>query len=71
VVTWGVVGAVALLALELVLGVLGAVLGAAFPLLRFLVFTVAPLALAGWGVMKVFERLPRPEAPADDLAPRG
>jgi len=35
---------VAIVALKLVLGVLGAVLGAAFGVLRFLLFTVAPLA---------------------------
>jgi uncharacterized membrane protein required for colicin V production len=64
-VTWVVVGAVALVALKLVLGVLGAVLGAAFGVLRFLLFTVAPLALAGWLVMKAVERLRRRDAPAD------
>jgi len=65
VLTWIVVGAVALVALKLLLGLVGAVLGpvfgAAFGILSFLLFTVAPLALAGWVVMKLVERLRRPE----------
>ncbi|HEX7088531.1 MAG TPA: hypothetical protein VF192_00250 [Longimicrobiales bacterium] len=63
--TWVIMGAVALVALKLVLGVLGAVLGAAFGVLSFLLFTVAPFALAGWVVMKGVERLRRRDAPAD------
>lgn len=51
VLTWTVVGIVAVLALKLVLGLVGA----AFGLVGFLLFTVGPILLVGWLAMKAWE----------------
>lgn len=49
--TWIVVGIVALMAIKLVLGLLGM----AFGLVSFLLFTVGPIVLLGWLAMKAWK----------------
>lgn len=64
VLTWVVVGVLALFALKVAFGVLrvlGAVFGIVLGILLTLVFTVLPLVVLGWLVMKVIERLRRRE----------
>jgi hypothetical protein len=58
IVTWTIVGIIAILAIKLVLGVLGFVLGLA----GFLFFVVAPLILLGWLVMKAWQAFTQPAA---------
>jgi hypothetical protein len=48
---WAILVVVAVVALKLVLGLLGIVLGFA----AFLLFTVAPIALVGWLIMKAWQ----------------
>jgi hypothetical protein len=50
IVTWVVIGVLAVLALRIVLGLVGA----AFGLIGFLLFTVAPLVLVGWLAVKAY-----------------
>lgn len=49
--TWIVVGIVAIMAIKLVLGLLGM----AFGLISFLLFTVGPIILVGWLAMKAWK----------------
>lgn len=49
--TWIVVGIVAIMAIKLVLGLLGM----AFGLVSFLLFTVGPIVLLGWLAMKAWK----------------
>ena len=49
--TWTVVGIIALMALKIVLGLLGA----AFGLVGFLLFTVGPILLVGWLAVKAWD----------------
>ena len=49
--TWIVVGIVAIMAIKLVLGLLGM----AFGLVSFLLFTVGPIVLVGWLAMKAWK----------------
>lgn len=49
--TWTIVGIVALVAIKLVFGLLGM----AFGLVTFLLFTVGPLLLVGWLAMKAWQ----------------
>jgi hypothetical protein len=48
---WAILVVVAVVALKLVLGLLGIVLGFA----AFLLFTVAPIVLVGWLIMKAWQ----------------
>jgi hypothetical protein len=48
---WAILVVVAVIALKLVLGLLGIVLGFA----AFLLFTVAPIVLVGWLIMKAWQ----------------
>ena len=50
IVTWTVVGIIAVLALKAILGLLGM----AFGLVGFLLFTVAPVLLLGWLAVKAW-----------------
>ena len=50
IVTWTVVGIIAVLALKLVLSLLGM----AFGLITFLLFTVGPILLVGWLAVKAW-----------------
>lgn len=50
IVTWTIVGILAVLALKLVLGLLGM----AFGLVTFLLFTVGPILLVGWLALKAW-----------------
>jgi len=62
IVTWTIVGFLALIALKIAVGVLrvlGAVFGFVLGLLLTLTFTILPLAVLGWLVMKLIERLQR------------
>lgn len=56
IVTWGIIGLVAILAVKIVLAVLGVVLGFA----GFLLFTVAPILLVGWLAMKAWRAFTQP-----------
>lgn len=49
--TWTAVGIVAVLAIKLVLGLMGA----AFGLVGFLLFTVGPILLVGWLAVKAWD----------------
>lgn len=49
--TWIVVGIVAIMAIKLVLGLLGM----AFGLVSFLLFTVGPIILVGWLAVKAWQ----------------
>lgn len=49
--TWTAVGIVAVLAIKFVLGLVGA----AFGLVGFLLFTVGPILLVGWLALKAWE----------------
>lgn len=51
VVAWIIIGFVAIVAIKIVLGLLGMVFGLA----AFLLFTVAPVLLVGWLVMKAWK----------------
>jgi hypothetical protein len=48
---WAILVVVAVVALKLVLGLLGIVMGFA----AFLLFTVAPIVLVGWLIMKAWQ----------------
>lgn len=64
IVTWTIVGILAVLALKLVAGILGM----AFGLVSFLLFTVGPILLVGWLAVKAwkaFAKEPREEQPLD------
>jgi hypothetical protein len=50
-VKWAVIIIIAVVALKLVLGLLGIVMGLA----AFLLFTVAPVVLIGWLIMKAWQ----------------
>ena len=50
IVTWTVVGIIAVLALKLVLSLLGMAMG----LIGFLLFTVGPILLVGWLAVKAW-----------------
>ena len=50
IVTWTVVGIIAVLALKFVLGLLGM----AFGMVTFLLFTVGPILLVGWLAVKAW-----------------
>lgn len=50
-----VVGLVALVGMVVVLALLGAVFGLALGLVKFLLFTVAPVALIGYVVLRFFQ----------------
>ncbi len=66
IVTWLVVGILALLALRIAIGVLrvlGAVFGIVLGVLLTLTFTILPLVVLGWLVMKLIERLRRHDEP--------
>lgn len=56
VVTWTIIGVVALLAIKVVLGVLGMVLGLA----GFVLFTVGPIILLGWLAIKAWQAFSQP-----------
>jgi hypothetical protein len=58
IITWTVVGVIAILAIKVVLGILGLVLGLA----TFLFFVVAPLVLLGWLAAKAWQAFTRPAA---------
>jgi hypothetical protein len=58
IITWAIIGFVAILALKLILGVVGFALGLA----GFLVFTVAPVLLLGWLALKAWQAFSRPTA---------
>lgn len=55
VLTWTVVGILALLAIKFVLGLVGM----AFGLVTFLLFTVGPILLVGWLAMKAWNAFTR------------
>lgn len=55
---WGGVGVMALIALKIVLKLLGIVMG----FVGFLFFTVLPLLVVGWLVMKLWQAFTRPPA---------
>nr|PZN91866.1 MAG: hypothetical protein DIU52_00415 [bacterium] len=62
IVTWTVVGVLALVALKVVvaaLRVLANVFGILLGVLLTLTFTILPIAVLGWLVMKLIERLRR------------
>lgn len=50
--TFIIVGVIAVVGISIVLALLGAVFGLALGLAKFLLFTVAPLALIGYVVMR-------------------
>lgn len=50
--TFVIVGVIAVVGISIVLALLGAVFGLALGLAQFLLFTVAPLALIGYVVMR-------------------
>jgi hypothetical protein len=56
IVTWTIVGIIAVLAIKMVLGLLGVVLGLA----GFLLFTVGPILLLGWLAMKAWRAFSSP-----------
>lgn len=56
IVTWAIIGLVAILAIKIVLGLLGIVLGFA----AFLLFTVAPILLVGWLAVKAWQAFTAP-----------
>ncbi len=51
-----IVGIIAIVVIGVVLAVVGAVLGLAFTLVGFLLFKVAPLLLVGYVVFRLFSR---------------
>lgn len=55
VVTWTILGVLALIAIKLVFRLLGVVLGLA----AFVLFTVAPLVLIGWLALKAWNAFTR------------
>lgn len=56
---WGGVGIMALIALRMLLKLLGLVMGFA----AFLLFTVLPLVLIGWLVLKLWQAFTAPATP--------
>jgi hypothetical protein len=58
IVTWTILGVLALIAIKLVLRLLGVVLGLA----GFVLFTVAPLVLMGWLALKAWSAFTRKPA---------
>lgn len=52
--TFFIVGLVAIVGLAIALAVVGAVFGLAIGLVKFLLFTVAPIALIGYVVLRLF-----------------
>jgi hypothetical protein len=56
VVTWLVIGIIAIIAIKIVLGILGFVLGLA----GFLFFVIAPLVVLGWLAMKAWQAFTSP-----------
>jgi hypothetical protein len=56
IVAWAIIGFVAIVAIKIVLGLLGIVLGFA----AFLLFTVAPILLVGWLAMKAWNAFTAP-----------
>lgn len=57
VLTFLAVGLATLIGAIIVISVVGAVLGLTFGLVKFLLFTVAPIMAVGWIVLKVFEKV--------------
>ena len=65
IVTWVIIGVVAVVALKLALRLLGFVMGLAGAVLGiavFLMFTVGPILLVGWLGMKAYRGFSRPTA---------
>jgi hypothetical protein len=58
VVTWAIIGLIAILAAKIAFAVLGIVLGFA----GFVLFTVAPILLIGWLAAKAWRAFSRPAA---------
>jgi hypothetical protein len=56
VLTWVLIGVVAIIAIKVALGVLGVVFGLA----SFVLFTVAPILLLGWLALKAWQAFARP-----------
>lgn len=56
IVTWTIVGIVAIIAIKLALGILGFVLGLA----GFVLFVVAPLIVVGWLATKAWQAFTQP-----------
>jgi hypothetical protein len=56
VVTWTIVGLVAIIAIKIALGLLGVVVGLA----GFLIFTIAPVLILGWLAVKAWQAFTRP-----------
>lgn len=52
--TFFIVGLIAVIGLSLVLALIGAVFGLALGIAKFLLFTVAPIALVGYAVLRFF-----------------
>ncbi len=52
--TFFIIGLVAVVGLSIALALVGAVFGLAFGLVKFLLFTVAPIALVGYVVLRLF-----------------
>lgn len=52
--TFFIVGLIAIVGLAIALAVVGAVFGLAIGLTKFLLFTVAPIALIGYVVLRLF-----------------
>lgn len=66
IVTWTVVGLLALLVIKLAVRLLGFLVGLAgmlLGLLMFLVFTAGPIVLIGWLAVKAWQAFTRPPAP--------
>ena len=52
--TFLIVGLIAVVGISILLAIVGAVFGLAIGLVKFLLFTVAPIALIGYVVMRLF-----------------
>ena len=66
IITWTVVGLLALIVIKLAVRLLGFLVGLAgmlLGLLMFLVFTAGPIVLIGWLTVKAWQALTRPTAP--------
>jgi hypothetical protein len=63
--TFVIIGVIAVIGISIVLAVLGAVFGLALGLAKFLLFTVAPLALIGYVVLRFFASKNRRLSKAD------
>ena len=57
VLTFLAVGLATLIGAVIVISVVGAVFGLTLGLVKFLLFTVAPIMAIGWVVLKVFEKV--------------